>query len=112
MNPQTQTETPSELFMYSDVALSETDLLADWGFDPHEIASLLWLRQWYQNGGGDPPSLRRPPEFLPPLGPGGGLSLKRGRGGGGRAARSLSSPLFCGHSSVCLVAFYFVFTVF
>ena len=45
MNPQMQTETPSELLMYSDVALSETDLLAGCGFTPHEVASLLWLRQ-------------------------------------------------------------------
>ena len=64
MNPQMQTETPSELFMYSDVALSETDLLAGWGFDLHEIASLLWLRQWYQNGGSDRGSLVRHLEFL------------------------------------------------
>ena len=64
MNPQMQTETPSELFMYSDVALSETDLLAGWGFDPHEIASLLWLRQWYQNGGSDRATMVRHLEFL------------------------------------------------
>ena len=64
MNPQMQTETPSELFMYSDVALSETDLLAGWGFDPHEIASLLWLCQWYQNGGSDRATMVRHLEFL------------------------------------------------
>ncbi len=64
MNPQTQTETPPELFMYSDITLSETNLLAGWGFTPHEIASLLWLRQWYQNGGSDRGSLVRHLEFL------------------------------------------------
>jgi hypothetical protein len=40
MNPQMQTEVQAELSTYSDIALSETDLLAGWGFTPHEIASL------------------------------------------------------------------------
>jgi hypothetical protein len=62
MNPQT--ETPPELFMDSDSALNETELLAGWGFTPHEIASLLWLRQWYQTGRSDRASLVRHLEFL------------------------------------------------
>lgn len=41
MNPQMQTEAQRELSTYSEIALSETDMLAGWGFDPHEIASLL-----------------------------------------------------------------------
>ena len=31
----------------------EQVLLAQWGFSAEEIASLLWLRQWYQTGGSD-----------------------------------------------------------
>ena len=40
MNPQMQTQAQPELSTYSERALSETDLLAGWGFDAHEIASL------------------------------------------------------------------------
>ncbi len=64
MNPQMQTQAHPERSTYSKLALSETDLLAGWGFDPHEVASLLWLRQWYQNGGSDRATLVRHLEFL------------------------------------------------
>jgi hypothetical protein len=64
MNPQVQTEAQRELSTYSDIAVSETDLLAGWGFDPQEIASLLWLRQWYQAGGSDRAMMVRHLEFL------------------------------------------------
>ena len=64
MNPQMQTQAQPERSTYSDVASSETDLLSGWGFTPHEVASLLWLRQWYQNGGSDRASLVRHLEFL------------------------------------------------
>lgn len=64
MNPQLHTEAQPELSSYSDIALSETDLLAGWGFEPHEIASLLWLRQWYQTDGSDRASMVRHLEFL------------------------------------------------
>jgi hypothetical protein len=64
MKPQMQTEAQRELSTYSEIALSETDLLAGWGFDPHEIASLLWLRQWYQTGGSDRANMVRHLEFL------------------------------------------------
>ena len=64
MNPQMQTEAQRELSTYSEIALSETDLLAGWSFDPHEIASLLWLRQWYQTGGSDRANMVRHLEFL------------------------------------------------
>ena len=36
MNPQMQTEAHPERSTYSKLALSETDLLAGWGFDPHK----------------------------------------------------------------------------
>ena len=64
MNPQIQREAQPELSTYADITLSETDLLAGWGFDPPEIASLLWLRQWYQTGGSDRASMVRHLAFL------------------------------------------------
>jgi hypothetical protein len=42
----------------------DTDLLAEWGFTPPEIASLLWLRQWYQTGGSDRANMVRHLELL------------------------------------------------
>jgi len=55
--------------------LNETDMLARWGFDPHEITSLLWLRQWYQTGGSDRASMVRHLEFLRLLVQSGDLEL-------------------------------------
>ena len=42
----------------------EQGLLAQWGFRPEEITSLLWLRQWYQTGGSDRVLIVRYLEFL------------------------------------------------
>ncbi len=64
MNPQMHIEAQLEVSSYSDIAVNDTDLLAGWGFDPHEIASLLWLRQWYQTGGSDRASMVHHLEFL------------------------------------------------
>ena len=64
MNPQMHTEVQREMSSYSIIALNETDMLAGWGFDPQEIASLLWLRQWYQAGGSDRANMVRHLEFL------------------------------------------------
>jgi len=64
MNPQMQTEVPPEMSSYSELALNGTAMLAEWGFDSYEIVTLLWLRQWYQNGGSDRASLVRHLEFL------------------------------------------------
>lgn len=64
MNPQMQTEVHPEWSTSSEIALNETEILAAWGFDLHEIASLLWLRQWYQTGGSDRASMVRHLEFL------------------------------------------------
>ena len=64
MNPQMQKEAQPELPSYTSNALNETAMLAEWGFDAHEIASLLWLRQWYQGGGSDRASIVRHLEFL------------------------------------------------
>jgi hypothetical protein len=44
--------------------LTEQELLAQWGFTTEEIASLLWLRQWYQTGGSDRALMVRHLEFL------------------------------------------------
>lgn len=51
MNPQMPTQTQLETSTYVDSSVSEIDLLSNWGFDAHQIASLLWLRLWYQNDG-------------------------------------------------------------
>jgi hypothetical protein len=75
MNPQMPTETQLGTSTYADIALNEIDLLADWGFDAHEIASLLWLRQWYQKGGSDRTSIVRHLEFLKMLVRSGELEL-------------------------------------
>jgi len=64
MNPQMPMEVQHERSSYADIETRDTDLLAGWGFDPHEIASLLWLRQWYQNGGSDRATIVRHLEFL------------------------------------------------
>ena len=64
MNPYMQTQAPAEPSTSSDIAVNDTGLLAGWGFDPKEIASLLWLRQWYQNGGSDRATMVRHLEFL------------------------------------------------
>ena len=45
MNPQTPMETQPELLSYTNVALTDREVLAGWGFDPRKIASLLWLWQ-------------------------------------------------------------------
>lgn len=64
MNPQMQTQAQVEQSTYLDIAVDDTDLLASWGFDQYEIASLLWLRQWYQRGGSDRATVVRHLEFL------------------------------------------------
>ncbi len=54
MKEQRETATPT----------TEGEILAQWGFASHEIASLLWLRQWYQSGGSDRAVIMRYLEFL------------------------------------------------
>ena len=44
--------------------LTETDVLVQEGFTSDEITSLLWLRQWYQNGGSDRVEVVRRLEFI------------------------------------------------
>jgi hypothetical protein len=44
--------------------VTETERLAHTGFTTDEIISLVWLRQWYQNGGSDRVEIVRQLEFL------------------------------------------------
>ena len=44
--------------------VAETELLIENGFTSDEIVSLLWLRQWYQNGGSDRMEVVRHLEFI------------------------------------------------
>ena len=62
MNPQIQSE--KELTITNNTDITETDTLLQSGFTSEEIVSLLWLRQWYQNGGSDRVEVVRHLEFL------------------------------------------------
>lgn len=64
MNPHMQTEAHPEWSTSADIEARETDPLAGSCFDSHEIASLLRLRRWYQNGGSDRATMVRHLEFL------------------------------------------------
>jgi hypothetical protein len=62
MNKQTQEQfalTPA-----AKVVPTEQELLAQWGFNAQEIASLLWLRHRYQTDGSDRALMVRHLEFL------------------------------------------------
>ncbi len=64
MNPQIQSEKELEMVNNAEIAITETDALIQNGFTSEEIVSLLWLRQWYQNGGSDRVEVLRRLEFL------------------------------------------------
>jgi hypothetical protein len=64
MNPQIQSEKELDLNNTVEIAITETDALAEVGFTSEEIVALLWLRQWYQNGGSDRVEVLRRLEFL------------------------------------------------
>jgi len=61
MNPQTQ---PLEMGTNNEAATIDTDVLVENGFTNEEVASLIWLRQWYQSGGSDRVEIVRHLEFL------------------------------------------------
>jgi len=61
MNPQISSE---KTFETSEIVTSDAEALTQSGFTPEEIVSLLWLRQWYQNGGSDRVEVVRHLEFL------------------------------------------------
>ncbi len=75
MNPHTHLKEQFETTRQSEVTLTEEDILAQWGFTSEEIASLLWLRRWYQNGGSDRAVIVRHLEFLRLLVKSGDLEL-------------------------------------
>jgi len=64
MNPQIQSEKPMEMVNTVETATTEQDTLVSSGFSSDEIVALLWLRQWYQNGGSDRVEVVRRLEFL------------------------------------------------
>jgi hypothetical protein len=47
-----------------DTTTLEAEALIENGFNEDEIVSLLWLRQWYQQGGSDRVEIVRRLEFL------------------------------------------------
>ena len=59
-----QIQPVEKLASNTETTTSERDMLTQCGFTPEEIASLLWLRQWYQNGGSDRINVVRHLEFL------------------------------------------------
>ena len=61
MNPQIQSEKTIET---TEIVTTDAEALTQSGFTPEEIVSLLWLRQWYQNGGSDRVEVVRHLEFL------------------------------------------------
>lgn len=55
---------PLEMITNAEQTVTETEVLAQHGFTQDEVISLLWLRQWYQNGGSDRMEVVRHLEFL------------------------------------------------
>jgi hypothetical protein len=56
---------PLEIITHlDDTATIESEALVENGFSEDEIVSLLWLRQWYQQGGSDRVEIVRRLEFL------------------------------------------------
>jgi hypothetical protein len=47
-----------------ETVIPERDMFVQYGFTDDEIVSLLWLRQWYQNGGSDHVEVVRHWKFL------------------------------------------------
>jgi len=61
MNPQIETE---KTFPSTEIVTTDAETLQQSGFTSEEVVSLLWLRQWYQNGGSDRVEVVRHLEFL------------------------------------------------
>ncbi len=64
MNPQIHSEEHLITVTSTEPETTEIDTLTQSGFTSDEIMSLLWLRQWYQNGGSDRTEIIRHLEFL------------------------------------------------
>lgn len=67
MNPQIQAEEQLNRITYTQQDAIEIARLARCGFTAEEALALLWLRHWYQSGGGDRVPLLRHWEFLKQL---------------------------------------------
>jgi hypothetical protein len=61
MNPQISSE---KSFETTEIVTTDAETLTQNGFTSEEIVSLLWMRQWYQNGGSDRVEVVRHLEFL------------------------------------------------
>ncbi|HEV7237114.1 MAG TPA: hypothetical protein VGN15_13080 [Ktedonobacteraceae bacterium] len=64
MNPQIHSEEHLITETNSETTTTDMDMLTQEGFTSDEVLSLLWLRQWYQNGGSDRTEIIRHLEFL------------------------------------------------
>ena len=53
MNQQIQSEEESNMAMGVETNAALRDQLAQWSFSTEEIATLFWLRHWYQTGSSD-----------------------------------------------------------
>ena len=60
MNPQIHSEEDLITVTSTESETTEIDTLTQSGFTSDEIMSLLWLRQWYQNGGSDRTEIMAP----------------------------------------------------
>jgi len=58
------TQPLEKITQIDDTATLEAETLVENGFNEDEIVSLLWLRQWYQQGGSDRVEIVRRLEFL------------------------------------------------
>lgn len=63
MNSQIHSEEPL-MTTTVETTTTDMDMLAQQGFTSDEILSMLWLRQWYQNGGSDRTEIIRRLEFI------------------------------------------------
>ena len=64
MNMHIHAKEHLEIAANTETIVTEMDRLVKSGFTPDEIVSLLWLQQWYQNGGSDRVTMVRHLEFL------------------------------------------------
>jgi hypothetical protein len=64
MHPYVHTETQSASVAEREETLMEQEILAQWGFTPEQIVSLLWLRQRYSAGRSDRVPIVHQLEFL------------------------------------------------
>jgi hypothetical protein len=64
MNPQIHAAEERLVATHVETTVTETESLTLYGFTPEEIATLLWLRRWYQTGGSDRAALLRHWKFL------------------------------------------------